>query len=269
MTSGPAKTRDVVVAELEAEIFSGHLAPGDRLLSERQLAEVHGVSRPIVREALRTLAERGLLEIAPARGAFVRSPSALVGVRPLEVLYRRGRATAREVSEARLMIECEAAALAAQRGDLQDIRELEQRLDALEDAHGATETVAADLAFHLRVARASHNRIVEAMLASLATLAAKLMVRSLEDQAVYAGSAPFHRKVFEAVAARDPDRARSAMAEHLGVASGAYGREYDHDLDTMAQRALRRLGSTESLDDFLRGVLPSDRTQPAGKPAPS
>ncbi len=258
MTALLGKTRDTVAAELEAEILSGRLAPGDRLPSERGLAEQHGVSRPIVREALRIVAERGLVQIVPGRGAFVRRPSPLAGVRPLDVLYRRGHTTARELSEARLLLECESASLAAQRAGLDDVREIGARLAALEAGGTPQETVRNDLAFHLRVARAAHNRVVEAMLASLSLLAAELMVRSLGDPDIYRRSAPYHREVYEAIAARDPDRARVAMRDHLSVASATYGRDYDDDLDVMAERALRRLGLSEGLQTFLRAVLPTE-----------
>ncbi len=258
MTSSPGKTRDVVAAELEREILSGGLAPGDRLLSERQLAERHTVSRPIVREALRILAERGLVEISPGRGAFVRRPSALAGVRPLDALYRRRHPTARQLSEARLMLECETASLAAQRAGLDDVRALGARLATLEAGGSPEQTVRSDLAFHLWVAAAAHNWIVEAMLGSLASLTAELMVRSLADPEVYRRSAPYHRLVYEAIAARDPAGARAAMRDHLSVASSTYGRDYDEDLDVMARRALRRLDVHDSLETFVRAVIPAD-----------
>ncbi len=257
-----AKTREIVAAKLEAEILSGGLAPGDRLPAERRLAERHGVSRPIIREALRTLVERGLLEISPGRGAFVQRPSPLTGMRPLEAIYRRGHATAREISEARLMVECETAALAARRGGLDDVRDLGAKLGALESSGTPEDTVRNDLAFHVAVAAAAHNRIMEAMLGSVASLAAELMVRTLGDPDVYQRSARFHRLVYEAIAARDPESARAAMREHLSIASSTYGRDYDDDLDAMARRALQRLGYQEGLQAFLRAVVPT-RSAPA------
>ena len=257
MTSPRGKTRDVVAAELEGEILSGGLGPGDRLLSERQLAERHAVSRPIVREALRILAERGLVEISPGRGAFVQRPSALAGTRPLDALYRRGHPTARQLSEARLLLECETASLAAQRAGLDDVRMLRTCLASLEAGGGPEQTVRSDLAFHLGVAAAAHNWVIEAVLGSLASLTAELMVRSLADPDVYRRSAPYHRLVYEAIAARDPVGAGAAMRDHLSVASSTYGRDYDEDLDVMARRALRRLDIDGSLPAFVRAVIPA------------
>ncbi len=258
MTSRPGKSRDSLAAELEAEILSGGLAPGDRLFSERQLAERQGVSRPMVREALRILAERGLVEIAPGRGAFVRHPSPLAGSRPLDAVYRRAHPTAWELIEARLVIESETASLAGQRAGLDDVRRLERRLQALESASDPAESVRRDLAFHLEVAVAAHNRILEAVLASLASLLAELMVRTLGEPEAHQRTARFHREVYEAIAARDPERARAAMRSHLDPAPAELGRQYDDDLDAMALRALRRLGLGDDLPRFLRDVVPAD-----------
>jgi len=258
MTSLPGRGRDVVAADLEAQIISGGLAPGDRLPSERQLAEQHHVSRPIVREALRILSERGLVEIAPGRGAFVQHQSTLSGTRQFDAVYRRSHPTARVLSEARLMLESETAFLAAQRAELADVQDLRRRLLAIEAGGAPEETVRNDLSFHLRIAQAAHNRIIEAMLASLAPLSAELMVRSLGAPDVYRESASHHRSVFDAIAAREPEAARNAMREHLSVASMTYGHDYDDDLDVMARRALRRLGVPDNLRAFLRAVLPPD-----------
>ena len=263
MTGPQSRSRDAIAAQIEAEIVGGQLMPGDRLLSERQLSERYGASRPIVREALRSLVERGLIDVAPGRGAFVRSPSSLQGTRPLDALYRRRQPTARHLSEARIMLECEAASLAAQHAGLDDVTELQRRLDALEASRSPFESVRNDLAFHLTVAAASHNPVIETMFASIAPLSVELMVRSIGDPDVTQRSGPYHRATYEAIAARDPDRAREAMRAHLSVARDTYGRDYDQRLDTMALRALRLLGSEGSLDDFLHAVMPAATNEPA------
>ena len=126
---------------MEDAISEGRFAPGDRLPSERHLAESFGVSRPVIREALRTLAGRGYIEIAPGRGAFVLRPSAVQGADPLERQYLRRGATVRDLSEARLMLENEAAGLAAERASADDIADLEAALCALEGAVSALERI--------------------------------------------------------------------------------------------------------------------------------
>lgn len=262
MTAPLPRSRDAIAAQIEAEIVAGQLLPGDRLLSERQLSERHGASRPIVREALRGLVERGLIDVAPGRGAFVRSPSSLHGTGSLDAMYRRRQPTARQLSEARLMLECEAASLAAQHATLDDVTELQRKLHELEASLTPIENVRNDLAFHLAIAAASHNPVIETMFASIAPLSVELMVRSTGDPDVTRRSAPYHRTAYEAIAARNPEGAREAMRAHLNVARDTYGRDYEQRLDTMALRALRVLGSSGSLEEFLRTVIPSPAEQP-------
>src|SRR5438876_401286 len=96
-------TRSDVAAQLEAEVLSGGLEDGAKLPSERELALRLGVSRPLVREALRSLAERGLVEISPGRGTFVRTASMAEAVRPLGSHYLRQKITARHLLEVRMI----------------------------------------------------------------------------------------------------------------------------------------------------------------------
>ncbi len=257
MTGQTIRTRDAIAADLEQQIVTGRLGAGSRLPSERRLSAQYGSSRPLVREALRTLVERGLIEVHPGRGAFVRRPSSLHGTRWLDVVYRRRQPTARHLSEARLMLECEAAALAAYRADLDDVTNLRRRVEALEASSTPVESVRNDLAFHLAVAAAARNPVIETMFASIAALAVELMVRSQGDPDVIRRSMPYHRATYEAIAGRDPVAAREAMRAHLSVAQETYGEDYDRILDTMAVRALQVLGSAASLEEFLRAVIPA------------
>ena len=114
--NGPGGARtstDAISSTLAERVLSGELAANERLPSERQLALEFGVSRPIVREALRALVERRLIDVEPSRGAFVRGDTGLsAGSRPLDLEYLRRGTTARQLSEARLMLETEAVALA-------------------------------------------------------------------------------------------------------------------------------------------------------------
>src|ERR671921_226020 len=99
MTSQASVQRAELVNRLASEITSGRLPVGARLPSERQLAERLKVSRPVVREVLRSLEERGLIEVSPGRGAFVRGLRGADVVGPLDTIYRR-KATPRDLVEA-------------------------------------------------------------------------------------------------------------------------------------------------------------------------
>src|SRR5258705_1211144 len=128
----PRTSSDGIVAAIAERVLSGALVAGDRLPSERQLALEFGASRPMVREALRSLTERGLIRVEAARGAFVRGEA---GSRPypaLDLEYRRRGTTARQLSETRSMLESEAAVLATEHANATDLAALETALLRLE-----------------------------------------------------------------------------------------------------------------------------------------
>src|SRR5215218_9671784 len=234
-------SRGELAADLEARICSGELLAGTRLPSERQLAERYGVSRPIVREALRTLVERGLVEVLPARGSFVRGARATDAAGVLDAHYRRSQATPRDLVEARAMLESTAATLAAERATAEDLDRIDAALARFDSAKTVVERARYDLVFHLAVAQAAHNPVIETMFGSITGLTVDLMLRSLSDRVVTDASVPYHAEIGAAIRARDPERARQAMIEHLAVASRFYGADYETSLESLAQRHLSRL----------------------------
>jgi GntR family transcriptional repressor for pyruvate dehydrogenase complex len=247
---------DAIASALAERVLSGALAADDRLPSERRLAVEFGASRPIVREALRSLIERGLIDVEPGRGAFVRGDTGPRRFQPLDLEYRRRGTTARQLSEARLMLESEAAALATEHSDADDLAILGSALERLESSATPFERVRNDLAFHTALVAAAHNPVIETMFASIQGMTVELMVRSAADIAIVRRSAPYHRLAYEAIRDRDPLAARAALQAHLGVAASTYGEDYDRSLDTTAARALRMIGSGDGLEEFLRTVLP-------------
>jgi DNA-binding FadR family transcriptional regulator len=248
-------SREAIASALAERILSGELEAGERLPSERHLALEFGASRPIVREALRSLIERGLIEVGAGRGAFVRGAMGPRGYQPLDLEYRRRGTTARQLSEARLMLESEAAAFAAEHADANDLAALERALDRLDASRTPLDRVRNDLAFHSTLVAASHNPVIETMFATIQGLTAELMVRSVGDPEIVRRSDPYHRAAFEAIRSRDQKAARAAIRAHLSVAAETYGDDYDRGLDTTAARALRLIGSGAGLEDFLRSVL--------------
>lgn len=252
-TAGPPSA-DGVVRAMSDEIMSGTLEEGDRLPSERDLASRFGVGRPLIREALRTLAELGLIETVPARGTFVRAGHDVRGNRQAAIAMRRRGVTAHELSEARLMLETATAAQAAQRAEPGDITDLETILDALEHATGVAH-VELDLAFHLGIASAAHNPVIEMMLESIAVPTAALMFRSVRDPRVMERSQPYHRIALDAIRAHDPSAASEAIRAHLTVAQELYGPDYERSVDELARQALAQLGARTGLDDLVDRVL--------------
>jgi DNA-binding FadR family transcriptional regulator len=244
-------TRDEVAAELEEHVLSGALPVGAKLPSERQLAAQFGVGRPLVREALRTLAERGLVEIAPGRGTFARSVRSSDAARPLASLYRRQGVTTRDVVEARLMLEREGAALAVDRATDEELADLRARLVLFESATQPVERLEHDLRFHAGVVRLAHNPVLESMFGSIAPLAFQLMLSGLGEPRVVKAGKRAHRRILGALVARDAAAAQAAVDAHFAMRVGVF-RELDQSLEPIARHALERvLGPSMTLEGVM------------------
>ncbi len=225
-----------IVAAIEEEIVSGRWGVGTRLPSERRLADRFEVSRPVVREALRVLTERGLISVSAGRGSFVRQLRPVRGGNA-ELLVRGGQVTARDLVVARTMLESEAAALAAANRTDEELGQMREILDRF-DRSVVPEQADLDLAFHEAIAVASHNPVIQVMFGSIRTLTHGIMLRSLVDRAVTGTAVPLHTVILDAIAEADPDRARHAMSEHIGAARKFYGDDLDQPLaDVLRRRA--------------------------------
>jgi len=253
MDGGIRVNRESLVRTLERQILAGTIGVGQSLPSERRLAEHFNMSRTVVREALSVLAERGLIEIATGKGAYVRAadPTATAGVL---VNSMRGRhVTARHVIRGRKLLESETSWLAAENRTDEDLARMERSLESLEGGDSVLDRVRSDLEFHLAVARSCHDPVLEAMFGSISELSAELMLRSLSDTDVAARGLPQHRQILDAIRAKDPAAARDAMVAHLNVASEHYGADLDRDLAIVAQRQLKGLeGADHSLAEIFK-----------------
>ena len=202
-------------------IVEGALPEGGRLPSETHLAEEMGVSRPVLRQALRRLREDGVITSRQGSGSYVlqRPDRAMLSFAPVGSI-----ADIRRTFEFRAVIEAEAAALAAKRAGEDEIRAIRAALAALDacidtGALGARE----DEAFHLAICAASGNHYFPSTLASMgpAILAGMNLARSLSltrPAARLALVQDEHRAVLAAIAARDADAARAAMRRHIDSA---------------------------------------------------
>ncbi len=248
-------TVDQLVDLLETEIVSGRLESGSPLPSERTLSIDYGVGRPLVREALRSLASRGLVETSPGRGTYVNS-SGRFG--PLDSVHLARLATARQVVEARVTIESQTAGLAAERATPQQIELLTALLDRVGSTRDPVQRSRLDLAFHLSVARASNNPVLEAMLASIAPLMVQLMMRSIGDGRTAERSHPLHWECLDAIRSSDRRGASAAMESHLRVADETFGDGYDEPIQLGASNYARSLvNDYGSLDALVAAVVGS------------
>ncbi|HZD66491.1 MAG TPA: FCD domain-containing protein, partial [Acidimicrobiales bacterium] len=226
---------------LEASLISGDWAYGEQLPAERALAERFGVGRPLIREVLRRLGERGLVETKPGRGTFVRELQPSNGMAAPEVFARRGEVTARHVIDARRALESEAAALAATQRSPEDLTGLGELLSAFERADDVAAATELDVAFHEAVVGASRNTVLQILCGSIRSLTYALVLRSHTDRLVNDASFGFHRATYAAIAAGDVNGAREAAARHFTSGEQRYG----PDLDRPLRDALRRQADAE------------------------
>ncbi|PDQ34119.1 MAG: hypothetical protein B5766_12860 [Candidatus Lumbricidophila eiseniae] len=247
-----------IVAAIDERIVSGTWPEHSRLPSERTLAEQFSVSRPVIRESLRVLSERGLIVISAGRGSFVRRIDPASQGASAELLARRGAITAEHLIVARTMLEAEAAALAAINRTDQHIERLSELLEQF-DHSTVPESADLDVAFHEAITVASGNPVIQVMFASIKTLAHGIVLRSLTDRKLAGAALPLHEVILTAIIEQDPDRARQAMSEHLGAARQFYGTDLNQPLaDVLRHRAeiAPALGSV--LRDLSRSIASTE-----------
>ena len=160
---------DRVADEILGSISERGLAPGDRIATEKQLCEQFGVSRTVVREAVRSLEARGVVRGGPGTGLRVVAVDAENVSRSM-TLFIQGRPSLsyEEVRDVRAMVEIEIAGKAAQRATPEDLARLSDAADRLEGAIGSDAEYEADVAFHRLIADATHNELYAIMLDSIA-----------------------------------------------------------------------------------------------------
>lgn len=205
--------------ELGSAILRGDYAPAQVLPREAELMEMFDVSRTVLREALRTLTSKGLVESRPRVGTRVRPREAWNLLDP-DMLDWYARvapplAFALKLQEMREMIEPFAAGVAAGAHDDDALAPLCDAHDAMAAARNVDEWVRADLRFHLAVLAACRNELLVPLGALIArTLEGQLRVNAKRAE-VFNAALPEHTKVFDAIVRRDAKRAMSAMAELL------------------------------------------------------
>jgi DNA-binding FadR family transcriptional regulator len=207
---------EAVFKDLLAQIQEGRLAVGEKLPSEAALAQGYGVSRSVIREALRSCAALGLTVSRTGKGTFV------VSQRVAEDLAL-GAYSARDLHEARPHIEVPAAGLAARRRTEEDVRFLHDVVAAMEAEDDPQAWVELDTSFHAAVARISHNRVFEKVIADIR----EALFHQSETLNVVAArqkrSDEEHLRIFHAIRDGAADEAEAAMQDHLAAVRGALG----------------------------------------------
>ena len=210
---------DRLAARLSEQIESGALQPGDRLPTEQQLAATHGVSRTVVREAVHQLKSRFLVSARQGSGVFVATPPANLPL-VFDPSVLDSVQSVVHVVEVRRVLEGEIAALAAERATRAQIAALRRTLKAIDVAAAAGQDgVAEDLAFHRVIGEATGNPQFRLLLGFLEQYLREGMRITRGNEARRTDFMQAvqleHRAMVEAIAARDPDRARRCATEHI------------------------------------------------------
>jgi GntR family transcriptional repressor for pyruvate dehydrogenase complex len=206
-----------VVERLRAFIDVQELKPGDRLLSERELAQRLGVSRTSVRQAMTALRVSGLVEIRHGDGIYLlRPPDEVVPSLADQLLQSHAQLPA--IMEVREALETQTARLAARRRTEKDLRELHAALDAMAAAIEAGEDGAeADQRFHGSITRAAGNDLLTSLMDQLADPIDQTRRASLSRPDRPPSSLIAHHEILAAIEAQDEDAATAAMRKHLAV----------------------------------------------------
>jgi GntR family transcriptional repressor for pyruvate dehydrogenase complex len=204
-----------VADALTAAILAGEMQQGERLPSERALCEQFMVSRSVVREAVRSLVAKGLVEVQPRTGHVVKVPGAAHVAESLK-LYVQGRGLdVEKVMDVRGVIEVEIAARAAAGASDDDLRVLRRAASLMNDAATAEAAAVADVEFHRAIAAATGNEFFEMMLDSLRGVLLELQMPSLGEAATRQYVRGAHAAILTRIESHDVEGARVAMRDHL------------------------------------------------------
>jgi GntR family transcriptional repressor for pyruvate dehydrogenase complex len=204
-----------VVDHVRREIEAGRLGPGDRLPPERELAQQMGVSRPSLRSGLRTLAAMGIIHARRGAGTFIVEGPPQLGKAPLQFMAALHGLTLDQMYEARRMLEVGAAGLAAARATGEQLVAMADEITGMYATLDDPQSfLRHDLGFHRAVAAGSGNPIVATIIGTLVEIIwedghVNMQGFSLRE------SADTHRRIYDAIRARSPERARREMTAHL------------------------------------------------------
>jgi GntR family transcriptional repressor for pyruvate dehydrogenase complex len=215
----PVQTRryfEQVAQQIEKRILNGELSSGDQLPSERDLAEQFNVSRTVIREAVKALAQKGLVDVRSGKGSFVTNDTSLAVRDSLNLMIKLGgEERTLDLMQVREILEPEIAALAATKISDEEILNLQKCVQVMDETLDPDSWTSADLSFHMGLAKATGNLLIPQIASAIVDL--------LWEQRLWIGLTKggpergqfHHKQILNAVRARDPDRAREAMRDHL------------------------------------------------------
>lgn len=213
------KVFERVAEQIERRILDGELRSGDRLPTERDLAEQFHVSRTAVREAMKILAQRGLVDMRPGRGTIVidGAHQAMQHSIGLAMKLKLGEVGGSDnLVEVRAILETEIAALAAARATEKEILAMREAIRVMDESlNDADAYIAADNQFHEALAQATQNVLILILVNSIVNLLSEQRKQIFGVEGGPQHGQFHHRRILESVIQRDPEMARAAMRAHL------------------------------------------------------
>lgn len=207
---------DGVAHELRQMILTGEVQPGEFLPTRKELAAQFGVGLSTVHEAIQVLSAVGMLESRPGKGTWVREDVLDTLIHPAAVQTRLGDLNARQVYEARFVIEVALTEFAAERAAPEDIKRIWDAVKAMEATVADDEAfVEADLEFHLAAARAGHNELLEQFYHLSRKLLSEVITEMIKLPNVKQDSIRLQRAIAQAIEQRDPPKARQTAIDHM------------------------------------------------------
>jgi GntR family transcriptional repressor for pyruvate dehydrogenase complex len=209
-----------IASQVRELISSRSLGPGDRLPTERELAQMLGVSRMPIREAIRTLSAQGVVEVRRGRGMFVAARGMEATIEELSAALLKQRDVFNDLFAVRRLIEPAAAQWAANRVD-DDGAEKLQKIAAGMEAIGRSKSpdldamAELDAQFHVEIAACTENRVLLRLQQAIQDLHREQLETSLRYRGRLPETIMDHRRIVDAIVARDPVGASLAMTDHL------------------------------------------------------
>jgi GntR family transcriptional repressor for pyruvate dehydrogenase complex len=200
-------------------VMNGTLKKGDKLPAERDLAETLNVSRTSIREALRVLEIMGTIESRQGEGNFVTANLEKSIFEPLSVMFKIHQGTSMDILELRIIIENEAAKLAAKRIQKKDMEVLNELVNALAAAKDENESTIIDKEIHYKIAEITGNYLLISVLNAISTLMESFIkearIRIIDWKKERNLLLQQHQEICAAIIAKDPERAYRAMNDHF------------------------------------------------------
>ncbi len=202
--------------KMVGELIRGSWAEGEKIPAERELSQKMGVGRASLREALKALEIMGMIETRLGDGTYVCKRSEFFSRPLLWAIASSSAADARELVEARTVIEVELAGLAAEHATPDDLKQIGEQLDRMiKSKKNPKEFVQADVSFHLAIGRAAANSILMNALSLIRNLMHLWILKAVDSKGVADKACAQHRRVLQAIKNNDRTTARKEMRRHL------------------------------------------------------